>query len=152
MSNRKAHDEIMAARSRLANLRNRFLPLLAVGLFALLVLWVLLAPAEARLGDLVKLVYLHGALIQVGLALFTLAGGLGLVALLVRRPVWYRGTQAAGTAALVVWILYVISSMAVTGLPWERHRFASTVRALPAGSPKRPTTATDSGANRCSRC
>ncbi len=91
---------------------------MTAGLLALLVLWLLLAPAEARLGSLIKLVYLHGALSRVGLALFTLAGGLGLVALLVRRPVWYRGTRAAGTAALVVWILYIISSMVVTGLAW----------------------------------
>ncbi len=91
---------------------------MTAGLLALLVLWLLLAPSEARLGSLIKLVYLHGALSRVGLALFTLAGGLGLVALLVRRPVWYRGTRAAGTAALVVWILYIISSMVVTGLAW----------------------------------
>jgi hypothetical protein len=108
----------MTSKSRLTRLRNRFLPLSAVGLLVLLALCLLLAPAEARLGNLVKLVYLHGALIQVGLGLFALAGGLGLVALLSGRPVWYRGTQAAGTAALVVWILYVISSMVVTGLAW----------------------------------
>lgn len=118
MSNRGLYDETMTARSRLEKLRRRILPLVTVGLLALLALWILLAPAEARLGSLVKLVYLHGALVRVGLALFTMAGGLGLVALLVRRPVWYRGTHAAGAAALVVWILYIISSMVVTGLAW----------------------------------
>ena len=35
-----------------------------------------------------------------------------------RRPAWYRGTRAAGIAALIVWIVYAISAMAVTGLTW----------------------------------
>ena len=103
---------------RLAKLRNRVLPLLAAGLLVLLALWVLWAPAEARLGNLIKLVYVHGALVWVGLLTFSLAGGLGLAALLVRRPVWYRGTRAAGVAALILWILYALSAMIVTGLTW----------------------------------
>jgi hypothetical protein len=84
----------------------------------LLLIGVGLAPAEARLGNLVKLVYVHGALVWTGLLSFTSAGVLGLVALVVRRPALYRGTRAAGTAALIVWIFYIISSMAVTGLTW----------------------------------
>jgi len=92
--------------------------LLAGGLLALLAVWVVLAPAETRLGNVVKLVYVHGALVWVGLLTFSAAGVLGLVALLVRRPVWYQGTRAAGRAALVVWSVYILSSMAVTGLTW----------------------------------
>jgi hypothetical protein len=100
------------------SVRNRVLPLLALGLFGLLVLWIMLAPAEARLGNVIKLVYVHGALVWVGLLTFSVAGGLGLAALALRRPVWTRGTQAAAKAALIVWIAYVFSSMAVTGLTW----------------------------------
>jgi hypothetical protein len=84
----------------------------------LLLLWVVLAPAESRLGNLVKLVYVHGALVWTGLFTFSAAGVLGLVALVVRRPVWYTGARAASLAALVVWVAYVISSVAVTGLTW----------------------------------
>lgn len=94
------------------------LPLLAVVLLVLLVIWVLLSPAETRLGSLVKLVYVHGALVWTGLLAFSVAGLLGLVALVARRPIWYRGTQSAGLAALIVWCVYVISAMAVTGLTW----------------------------------
>jgi hypothetical protein len=94
------------------------LPLLAVVLFVLLVIWVLLSPSETRLGSLVKLVYVHGALVWTGLVTFSAAGLLGLVALVARRPIWYRGTQSAGLAALIVWCVYVISAMAVTGLTW----------------------------------
>jgi hypothetical protein len=102
----------------LEKLRAKVLPLLAAGLFALLVVWVVLAPAEARLGNVVKLVYVHGALVWVGLVAFSLAGALGLAALVVRRPVWVHGTWAAGAAALLVWIVVVISAMIVTGLAW----------------------------------
>lgn len=102
----------------LKKLRNKSLPLLTAALFVLLIAWIVLAPAEARLGNLVKLIYVHGALVWTGLFIFSLAGGLGLVALVVRRSVWYRGTWAAGVAAVVVWVVYVVSSMASTRLTW----------------------------------
>jgi hypothetical protein len=35
-----------------------------------------------------------------------------------RTSTWYRGTEQAGLAALIVWVAYVISSIAVTGLAW----------------------------------
>ena len=97
---------------------NRALPLLALGLLGLLALWIALAPAEARLGNVIKLVYVHGALVWVGLLTFSTAGALGLAALVLRRPIWYQGTRAAGLAAIIVWIAYIISSMAVTSLTW----------------------------------
>jgi hypothetical protein len=89
-----------------------------VCLFILLLTAVVMAPAETRLGNLVKLVYVHGALVWSGLLAFSIAGALGVLALIVRRPVWQRGVEAAALAALVVWILYVISAMVVTGLTW----------------------------------
>ena len=121
----------MNALARLQSLRNRLLPALSVLFLALLLLWVILAPSESRLGNLVKLVFVHGALVWSGLLAFTIAGVLGLVALAARHvlgavvpatkavaPVLYRGTASAALAALIVWIAYVISSMAVTGLTW----------------------------------
>ena len=113
-------------RSQIELLRKRFLPLLAGLLCVLLILWVVLAPAESRLGSVVKLVYIHGALVWAGLLTFSVAGALGLVALLLRltgpstgrAAPWLRGAQAAGLAALLVWIVYALSSMAVTGLTW----------------------------------
>jgi hypothetical protein len=104
--------------ARMQSVRNRALPLVGAGLSVLLAIWIVLAPAEARLGNVVKLVYVHGALVWVGLVAFSFAGLLGLVALLVRWPVWYRGTEAAGLAALGLWVLYVLSSMIVTDLTW----------------------------------
>jgi hypothetical protein len=104
--------------SRLRRFKNRIIPLAALALIALLAVWLWLAPSEARLGSVIKVVYVHGALVWVGLLIFSLAGVLGLIALLARRAVWYRGTEAAGLAALLVWTAYVVSSMAVTGLTW----------------------------------
>jgi hypothetical protein len=100
--------------------------LLAAGLTGLLLVWVVLAPAETRLGNLVKLVYVHGALVWVGLVTFSVAGGLGVVALALRyllsrverAHVWYHGTDAAGKAALIIWTAYALSAMIVTGLTW----------------------------------
>jgi hypothetical protein len=102
----------------LRRFKNRIIPLATLALIALLAVWLWLAPSEARLGSVIKVVYVHGALVWVGLLTFSLAGVLGLIALLARRAVWYHGTEAAGLAALLVWIVYVVSSMAVTGLAW----------------------------------
>jgi len=99
-------------------LKNRVLPVVAVGLLGLLVVWIVLAPAETRLGNVVKIVYVHGALVWVGLLTFSLAGVLGLASLVLRRSTWYRGTQAGGTAALLIWIVYTLAAMVVTGLTW----------------------------------
>lgn len=106
--------------------RNRIVPAIAMGLVALLVVWLVLAPAESRLGSLVKLVYVHGALVWTGLLAFSLAGLLGFTALALRylfgseerARTWYRGTQAAGLAALAIWVVYAISAVLVTGLTW----------------------------------
>jgi hypothetical protein len=124
LSSRKGEEDLTASctgglgsLNKFEKLRRR-LSLLALGLVVLLLLWVVLSPAESRLGNLVKLVYVHGALVWTGLLAFSVAGLLGLVALVVRRPPWYRATRAAGLGALVVWGVYVLSAMAVTGLTW----------------------------------
>lgn len=111
---------------RLQKARNKTLPAIAIGLVVLLIVWLVLAPAESRLGSLVKLVYVHGALVWSGLLAFSLAGLLGLAALVLRylfgsearAGTWYRGTQAAGLAALVIWLVYAVSAVLVTGLTW----------------------------------
>jgi hypothetical protein len=114
------------AMRRLQAARSSILPRIGAGLAVLLALWLLLAPAESRLGNLVKLVYVHGALVWTGLLVFSLAGFLGFVALAARHlfhvdvkaRTWYRGTEAAGLAALVIWLIYTLSAVLVTGLTW----------------------------------
>ncbi len=103
---------------KLEKLRDRILPAVIIALVLLLLVLLALSPADTRLGNIVKLAYLHGALNWAGLFTFSAAGVLGLVALVLRRPGWYRGTQAAGYAALIVWFVYIISSVLITGLTW----------------------------------
>jgi hypothetical protein len=102
----------------LRRLRARLLLPGGVALLVLLAVWVALAPAEAQLGNLIKPVYVHGALVLVGLLVFSLAGLFGLLALIARRGLWYRGAAAAGLGALGVWIVVALSAMAVTWLTW----------------------------------
>ncbi|HNS49593.1 MAG TPA: hypothetical protein PKO09_00240 [Anaerolineae bacterium] len=87
-------------------------------LIILLASWTAMAPAEARIGNLIKLVYVHGALVLSGMLAFSLAGLLAIVALLARRPSWFRAADAAGRGALLAWIVCAISAMAVTKLTW----------------------------------
>lgn len=89
----------------------------ALWLVALVAL-LILSPSEKTLGDVVKLVYLHGALVRTGLLAFTVAGVLGVVALIRRRDSLMRWSESVGHTALVVWTSYVLSSMVVTYLAW----------------------------------
>lgn len=89
----------------------------AVWLGALAILLVL-SPAEQTLGQIVKLVYLHGALVRTGLLAFTAAGVLGVIALVSRRSWAIVWGHAVGNSALVIWLIYVLSSMLVTYLAW----------------------------------
>ena len=81
-----------------------------------LLVWI--SPAEQTLGDVVKLIYLHGALARTGLVTFGAAGLLGLVALVVPRPALTAWCGAAGKAALGIWIVYSLSSILSTYMAW----------------------------------
>jgi hypothetical protein len=89
-----------------------------VALVAIIALLVWISPVEQTLGDVVKLIYLHGALARTGLVTFGSAGLLGLVALAVPRPALVAWCDAAGKAALAVWIVYSLSSMISTYMAW----------------------------------
>ncbi len=86
-----------------------------LGLAALL-LWLL--PAEKTLGSVIKLVVLHGALVQAGLFGFLAAGLLAAIYLLTRRQEAIAWCEAVQTTTLAVWAVYALSSMAVTYLAW----------------------------------
>jgi hypothetical protein len=106
-----------------------------LGFFIILeaiLLW--LAPAEQTLGQVVKLVYLHGALIRACLLGFSVAGLLGVAALIWRRPGLVAWLQATQSGVLLVWLIYLISSMVVTylawgvAIAWGEPRVAATIR------------------------
>ncbi|MGQ9517834.1 MAG: hypothetical protein ACUVWB_04770 [Anaerolineae bacterium] len=91
--------------------------LLAAGiLLDALLLWAV--PAERTLGQVIKLVFLHGALIR-SCSLGFLAAGLLALAWLARRPgELLRWITALQRANALVWSFYLLSSMAVTYLAW----------------------------------
>jgi len=116
--------------------QNRTVLLMAIGLLSLLALWLVLAPAETRLGNVIKLVYIHGALVWVGLLTFSLAGLLGLIALVLRRPTWHRGTQAAIAALLMAMVTRFVAQAVFTAIvnillgivPWIIVHQADAIR------------------------
>lgn len=91
---------------------------LAAALVVLLALLLWLAPAEAQLGNLIKVIYLHGALARVGLYALMLAGLLGGAYLI--RPTagllrWSNAVQMAGMAAFIV---HFVLSLIPTRVTW----------------------------------
>lgn len=94
---------------------NRFLPLLTP--VAILLLLFLLPP-ERILGDVIKLVLLHGALVRAGLIAFAIAGVLGIFCLFSANPLWLRWCLATQVTALLLWIANMTSSSIATRLAW----------------------------------
>lgn len=111
-----------------------YLPAALIGLLILdgLLLW--LSPAEQTLGQVVKLVYMHGALISTCMIAFVVAGALGLLWLLVRKMGLLRWLTALQRATAVTWVIYLLSSMWVTymawgvAIAWGEPRVAATIR------------------------
>jgi len=84
---------------------------------AILVLLFLLPP-ERILGDVIKLVLLHGALVRAGLIAFAIAGLLSVICLVSTNPIWQRWCVAIQIAAILLWLGNVISSSIATKLSW----------------------------------
>lgn len=96
-------------------LRNQLAPLFT--LLAILMLLFFLPP-ERILGDVIKLVLLHGALVRAGLIAFAIAGILGLICLVSKNPQWPRWCLATQVTALLLWIANMTSSSIATRLAW----------------------------------
>ena len=86
-------------------------PLLA-GLAVVLALLLWLSPAERTLGQAVKLVYLHGALVRTATLLFAVSLPVNVVALLSGKSSWLAWGRA------LVWTALAVAARAI------RHRRA----------------------------
>lgn len=94
-----------------------FWPLLALcGAVAAAVLWAM--PAEKTLGDVIKLVYLHGALSRAGMVGFWLAGLAGAAYLVTPRRSLARWCEGLLWSAWAFWVAHFIVSMPATRLTW----------------------------------
>lgn len=77
-----------------------------------------LLPEEATLGSVIKVIFLHGALVRVGLVAFGVAAVLGLVCLFKQGAAALRWCLAVQKTAVIVWVVYALTSMVSTRLSW----------------------------------
>jgi len=118
---------------RLAS-RNAILPSMGVLTAAIaLVAWI--APSDKTLGDMVKMVYVHGAVIRITLLTFVLSGALGIAYLPTGRAAWHDWSQALARTGLALWIVYVVVSAIATiqtwgGIPAFEPRWIFTFQVL----------------------
>lgn len=111
-------------------IRRYFWPALAACTAAAALILVLL-PAEKTIGQVIKIVYLHGALSRAGMAGFAAAGLAGLACLAVARAdvlskkresgragALARWSQALLWAGWLFWITHFVVSMPATHLTW----------------------------------
>ena len=99
-------------------LERRMIPWTLLGLALLLAVLLILLPPERTLGSIIKAVYLHGALVQAGLVVFTAGGLLGLACLIWKKEALYRWCLAVQKTGVIVWVVYALSSMLATYLAW----------------------------------
>ncbi len=115
------------------------IPASFIGLFILAAVLVYLLPPEQTLGNIIKIVFLHGALVQTGLVAFSVAGLLGLAYLICKQESLYQWCLAAQKTAVVVWIAYALSSMIATymawgvAIAWDEPRVQASAKVLVAG-------------------
>lgn len=91
--------------------------LLMLGLATALAL--LFGPQERTLGPLVRLVYLHGALVWTALLSLWAAAALGAVALLRQDDRLHHWAWAAWRVGLAFWIAYIPMSMWASSATWN---------------------------------
>lgn len=92
------------------------------------VIAALLGPTERTLGENLRLVLLHGAMVWTGKLVFAGAGLAGLAGLLSRRSAWHSASLALGRSGLVFWLLYLPMSLVVQmqnwgGIFWDEPRW-----------------------------
>ncbi len=92
---------------------------LFVALGALLVF----SPAEATLGNVVKIVYAHGAAERVSTYAYLLAGALGLVSLALAHAQLARWARALTETAIVFWLAQFVISAPAQVLAWGAFTF-----------------------------
>lgn len=108
------------------------------GLAVVLAVLLWLSPAERTLGQAVKLVYLHGALVRTATLLFAISLPVNLGALIVGRGLWLAWGKALAWTAVIIWLAHTLFSMVTTYATWgmfiawfePRTRFTFTLAAV----------------------
>jgi hypothetical protein len=81
-------------------------------------LLLLFSPAEATLGDVVKLVYAHGAAERIATYAYLIAALLGAAYLTLKRTALARWTQAIAEVAIILWLFQFILSVPAQIFAW----------------------------------
>src|SRR5574341_1428138 len=88
------------------------------GLAVILAVLLWLSPAERTLGQVVKLVYLHGALVRTATLLFAISLPVNVGALIVGRGAWLVWGKALVWTAVIVWLAHALFSIVTTYATW----------------------------------
>jgi heme exporter protein C len=97
--------------------RKRF-SLLLLASVAVAAIILALMPAEKTIGQVIKIVYLHGALSRAGMLGLLSAGIAGAASLILRRPALARWTQGLLISGWAFWTAHFVVSMPATRLTW----------------------------------
>jgi len=94
-------------------------------------LLILLSPEDKELGAILKLIYLHGALVTSGLSLFTAAGLVSMISLF-RSRMKFKMLFAIEKTAVIFWVAATIIGDLTSVLAWGginpgEPRFAATI-------------------------
>jgi hypothetical protein len=111
--------------------------LIYIALLLTLLALLALSPAEATLGNVVKIVYAHGAAQRIATYAYLIAGGLGIIALSLRAAkrrgnlqstsgiasrrlamTFENWTQAVTETAIVFWFAHILISVPAQVLAW----------------------------------
>ena len=84
----------------------------------MITLILLVLPDEETLGSIIKIIYVHIALVQASLFAFAGAGILGLINLFKNEDKLFQRGAALQKTALLFWLLYYGTSMIATYLSW----------------------------------
>jgi hypothetical protein len=79
---------------------------------------LIFSPAEATLGNVIKIVYAHGAAERVSMYAYLLGGALGLAGLAMRNASTARWTRAVNETAIVFWFAQFVISAPAQVLAW----------------------------------
>ena len=90
-------------------------------------------PEEKTLGANARIVYLHGAWVWTGIALFSAAGIAGVVALYTRKQAVFDWSTVFGWSGLVYWLTYLPMSLWLMQVSWNGFFFDEPRWRVPFG-------------------
>jgi hypothetical protein len=105
------------------------------GILTAAVILILITPPEATLGDGIKIVFIHAALIQTGIVGLVVAGLIGIVVLATAHAEIDRWMRSIAIVAVVFYAAGVITSMIAAKVNWgnvflQEPRMAASLNTL----------------------